>query len=142
MCIHIVIVTKSCPILCNSMNSSMLNPLSFTISRSLLKLMSIESVMPSNHFILCCSLFLLPSVFPSIKVFSSELALLIWWPKYWSFSPSNEYSGLISFRIDWFDLLAFQEHWSGLPFPCHFLGIILDKGWNWHLLHWQAILSY
>ena len=79
--------------------------LSFTISQSLLKLMSIESVMSSNHLILCCSLLLLPSVFPSIRVFSSESALCIRGPKYWRFSvsPSNEYSGLISFRIDWFD---------------------------------------
>ena len=81
--------------------------LSFTISLNLLKLMSIELVMPSKHLILCFSLFL-PSTFPSIRVFSSELALHIRWPKYWSFSfstsPSNEYSGLITFRIYWFDL--------------------------------------
>ena len=81
--------------------------LSFTISWGLLKLMSIDSVMPSNYLILCCPL-LLPSVFPSIKVSSSELALCIWWPKYWLFtliiSPSSECSRLISFRIDWFDL--------------------------------------
>ena len=74
--------------------------------------MSIESVMPSNHLILCCLLLLLPSIFPSIRVFSNESALSIRWPKYWSFSfsisPSNEYSGLISFRIDWFDPLAVQ----------------------------------
>ena len=86
--------------------------LSFTISQNMLKLMSIESVMPSNHLILCCPLLLLPSVFPSIRVFSNKSALHIRWPKYWSFSfsisPSNEYSGLISFRIDWFDLLAIQ----------------------------------
>ena len=86
--------------------------LSITNSRSLLKLMSIKSVMPSNHLIFCCPLLLLPSVFPSIRVFSSESVLHIRWPKYWSFSfsmsPSNEYLGLISFRIDWFDLLAFQ----------------------------------
>ena len=85
--------------------------LSFTISQSLLKLKSVESMMPSNHLILCCPL-LLPSVFPIISVFSSELALFIRWPKYWSFSfnisPSNEYSGLISFRIDWFHLLEVQ----------------------------------
>ena len=84
--------------------------LSFTISRSLLKLMSIESAMPSNHLILCRSL-LLPSVFPSIRVFSNESALCIRWPKYsfsFSISPSNEYSGLIFFRIDWLDLLAIQ----------------------------------
>ena len=80
-----------------------------TISWSLLKLMSIESVVPSNHIILCHPL-LPPSIFPSIRVFSSELVLCIRWPKYWSFSISlsNEYSGLISFRIDWFDLLAVQ----------------------------------
>ena len=81
----------------------------FTISRSLLKLLSVEPVMSSNHLILCRPL-LLPSLFPSIRVFSNELALGIRWPKYWSFSisPSNEYSGLISFRIDRFDLLAAQ----------------------------------
>jgi len=88
-------------------------PLSFTISWSLLKHMSIESVMPSNHLILCCPLLILPSVFPSIRVFSNESALCIRWLKYWSFrfhrSPSNKYSGLISFRIDSFDLLAVQE---------------------------------
>ena len=86
--------------------------LSITNSWSLPKFMSIESVMPSSHLILCHPLLLLPSVFPSIKVFSNESVLCIRWPKYWSFSfsisPSNEYSGLISFRIDWFDLLAVQ----------------------------------
>ena len=80
------------------------------ISWSLSRLMSIESRMPSNHLILCHPLLLLPSIFPSIKVFSNESVLHIRWPKYWSFSisPSNEYSGLISFKIDWFDLLAVQ----------------------------------
>ena len=84
--------------------------LSITNSRSLLKLMSNKSLMLSNHLFLCCFLFLLPSIFPSIRVFSNESVLHIRWPKYWSFSisPSNEYSGLISFRIDWFDLLAVQ----------------------------------
>ena len=86
--------------------------LSFTVSRSLLRLTSIESMMPSNHLSLCRSLLLLPSVFLSIRVFFSELALGIWWPEYWSFifsiSPSNEYSELISFRMDWLDLLAVQ----------------------------------
>ena len=86
--------------------------LSITVSQSLLKLMSIESVMPSNHFILCCLLLLLSSIFPSIRVFFNESALHIMWPKYWFFSfsisPSNEYSGLISFRMDWLDLLAVQ----------------------------------
>ena len=84
--------------------------LSFTISQSLLRFMSIESVMPSNHLVLCHCLLLLPSVFPSIRVFFSELTLCIRWPKYWSFifsiSLSSEYSGLISFRIDCFDLLV------------------------------------
>ena len=86
--------------------------LSLIVSRSLLKLMSIESVMRSNHLILCHPLLLLPSLFPSIRVFSNESPLHIRWPKYWSFnfslSPSNEYSGLISFRINWFDHLAVQ----------------------------------
>ena len=88
--------------------------LSLTISWSLIKLMSIELVMPSNHLILCRPRLLLPSVFPSIRVFSNESALHIRWPKYWSFSfsfsisPSSEYSGLISFSIDWFDLLVVQ----------------------------------
>ena len=87
-------------------------PLSITNSWSLPRLMSIELMMPSNHFILCRSLLLRPSILPSIGVFSNESALRIRWPKYWRFgfciSPSNEYSGLISFRIDWFDLLGFQ----------------------------------
>ena len=86
--------------------------LSITNSQSLLKLMSIKSVMPSNHLILCHPLLLLPSIFPNIRVFSNESALRIRWPKYWSFSfnisPSNEHSGLISFRMDWMDLLAVQ----------------------------------
>ena len=86
--------------------------LSITTSQSLLKLMSIKSVMPSDHLILCRPLFLLPSVFPSIRIFSSESVLHIRWPKYWSFSfsisPSDECSRLISFRMDWFDLLAVQ----------------------------------
>ena len=86
--------------------------LSFTISQSFLKLVSIESMMPSNHLILYHPLLFLPSIFPSIRIFSSESALCIRWPKYWSFSfgisPSNEYSGLISFGIHWFDLFAVQ----------------------------------
>ena len=86
--------------------------LSFTISWSFLKLMSMETMMPSNHLILCCPLLLLPSIFPSIRVFSNESVLCIKWTEYWSFSfsisPSNEYSGLISFWIDWLDLLAVQ----------------------------------
>ena len=87
--------------------------LSFTSSRSLLKLMFIELVMPPKHLILCCPLLLLPSIFPSIRVFSSESALSLRWPKYWSFSfnvsPSNEHPELISFRMDWLDLLAVQR---------------------------------
>ena len=106
----------SCSVMSDSLRSHGLHhtwlPWSFTISWSLLKLMSIDSVMPSNHLILCRPLLLLPSIFPSIRVFSSELALHVRGPKYWSFSfsisPSNEYSGLISFRIDWFDLFSVQ----------------------------------
>ena len=94
-------------------------PLSSTISRSLLKFMSIESVMPSNHHLLCRPLLLLPTIFPSIRIFSNESALHIRWPKYWSFSfsisPSTEYSGSISFRIDWFDLLEVQGALKSLP---------------------------
>ena len=86
--------------------------LSITNSQSILKLMSIASMMTYNHLILCSPLVFLPSIFPSIKVFSNELVLLIWWPKYWNFSfsisPSNEYSGLMSYRMDWLDLLAVQ----------------------------------
>ena len=104
------LVTKLC--LCHPWTAARQASLSFTISQSLLKIMSIESVMPSNHLILCHRLLLLPSVFPSISVFSDESALHIRWPKYWSFSfsirPSSEYSGLISFRMDWLDLLAVQ----------------------------------
>ena len=105
-------VTQSCPTLCDPKDCS--TPcLPVTTSQSLLKLMSVESVMPSNHLILCRPLLVLPSVFPSIRVFSNESVLHIRWPKYWNFSfsisPSNEYQGLISFRIDWFDLLAVQE---------------------------------
>ena len=92
--------------------------LSITNSRSLLKLMSIELVMPSNHLMLCCPLLLLPSIFPSIRVFSNELVLRMRWPEYWSFSfgisSSNEYSGLISFRIDWLDLLEVQGNLRSL----------------------------
>ena len=102
-------VTQSCLTLCDPMDCS---TLSITNSQSLLKLMSIESVMPSSHLIPCHPLLLLPSIFPSIRVFSDESVLHIRWPKYWSFSfsisPSNEYSGLISFRMDWLDLLAVQ----------------------------------
>ena len=98
--------------LCDPMDSSMSASLSITNSQRLLKLMSTESVISSNHLILCCPQFLLPSIFPSIRVSSNESVLCIRWPKYWSFSfsisPSNEYSGLISFRMDWFELPAAQ----------------------------------
>ena len=103
-------VSQSCPTLCNPMNHSTPGSLSITISRSSLKLMSIESVMPSSHLILCRPLLLLPPIPPSIRVFSNESTLHMRWPKYWSFSfsiiPSNEH--LISFRMDWLDLLAVQ----------------------------------
>ena len=93
--------------------------LSIAKSQSLFKLMSIESVMPSNHLILCHPLLLPPSIFPSIRVFSNESVLCIRWPKHWSFSfsisPSNEYSGLISFRMDWLDLLVVQGTLKSLP---------------------------
>ena len=95
--------------------------LSFTISRSLLKLMSIESVMPSNHLVFCCPLLFLPSIFPSIRDFSNESVLCTRWPKYWSFSfsisPSNEYSGLISFRIDWFNPHSPGDSQESPPIP-------------------------
>jgi len=98
--------------LCDPMDCSMPGFPVFHYLPSLLRLMSIESVMPSNHLILCCPLLLLPSMFPSVRVFSNVLALCIRWPKYWSFSfsisPSNEYSELISFRMNWLDLLAVQ----------------------------------
>ena len=105
--------------------------LSFTISRSLPKFMSIESVMLSNHLIPCHLLLLLPSIFPSIRVFSSESALSIRWPKHWSFSfsisPFSEYSGMISFRIDWFDLLAVQGILKSLLRQCNSKASVL-----WH----------
>ena len=120
-----------------------------SVSQSLLKFMSIELVMLSNHLILCCPLLLLPSFFPSIRVFSKVLALGIRWPKYWSFrfstSPSNEYSGLISFRIDWFDLLTAQGTFKRLhhhsvegtinetaSYLCHTLKKT-QKDWGSHL---------
>ena len=111
-------VAQSCLTLCDPKTATCQASLSFTISRSLLKLMSTELVMPSNHLILFHPLLLLPSIFPSIRVYSNESALRIRWPKYWSFSfsisPSNEYSGLISFRMDWFDLTAVQGNLRSL----------------------------
>ena len=103
-------LSSLCLTLCDSMDCARQAFLSFIVFRSLLRLMSIEMVMSFNHLILCRPLLLLPSIFPCIRVFSNESALSISWPNYWSFSISlsNEYSGLISFRIDWFNLLAVQ----------------------------------
>ena len=107
---------QSCPRLCNPMDCSTPGFPVLHYLLDLLKLMSIELVMPSNHLILCHPLLLLSLVFPSIRVFSNESTLRFRWPKYWSFSisPSNEYSGLISFRIDWFDLLTVQGFLNSL----------------------------
>ena len=114
-------VVQSCPTVCNLMGTACQASLSITSSQSLLKLMSIELVMPSNYLILCHPLLLQPSIFPSIKVCSNEPVLCIRWAKYWSFSfsisSSSEYSGLISFRMDWLDLLAVQgraKSWTWL----------------------------
>ena len=112
-------VSQSCQILCNPMNHSMPSlSVHHHHSQSPPKLMSIESVMPYNHLILCRPLLLLPSIFPSIRMFSKESALRIRWPKYWSFSfnisPSNEHPGLISFRMDWLDLLTVQRSLKSL----------------------------
>ena len=111
-------VAQSCPNLCNPMTAAHQASLSITNSWSLLRLMSIESVMPSNHLILCHLLLFLLSIFPSIRVFSIESVLHIRWPNYRSFSfsisPSNEYSGLISFRMDWLDLFVVQGYHKNL----------------------------
>ena len=116
--VQFISVAQLGPTLCDPMDCSTQASLSIANSQSSLKLMSIESVMPSNHLIFCRPLLLLPSIFPSIRVFSKESVLHIRWPKYWSFSfsisPSNEYSGLISFRIDWLDLLAVQGTFKSL----------------------------
>ena len=128
--------------------------LSITISRSLLRLMSIESVMPSNHLILCRPLLLPPSISPSIRVFSNELALCIRWPKDWSFSfsirPSSEYSGLISFRMDWLDLLAVQgtlKHhnvnasilWRSAFFMVQLSHVYMTTGKSLALTRWTSV---
>ena len=132
-------VAQLCPYLCDPMDGAACQAsLSITISQSLFKVLSIESVMPSNHLILCCPLLLLLSIFPSIRVFSNESVLCIRWPKHWSFSfsisPSNEYSGLISFRMDWLNFLAVQgtlkrllQHHSSKAsiLPCSALFILL-----------------
>ena len=126
-------VTKSCRLFETSWTAACQAPLSSTMSHSLLKLISIESVMPSNHLILCRPLLLLPSIFPSIRVFPNESALHIRWPKHWSFnfsiSPSNEYLQLISFRIDWFDLLALQGMLKSLLLD-------IDNMGNWSPSTW------
>ena len=110
--VQLSLVAQSCPTLCDHMGAAYQTSISITNFRSLLKLMSIESVMPSSHLILCRPLLLLPSICLSIKVFSNESVLCFRWPKYWSFSfnisPSNEHPRLISFRMDWLDLLAVQ----------------------------------
>ena len=118
---HVQLLVTLCTTVCQF-------SLSFTIYQSSLKLTSIESMIPFNHLILCCPIFLLPSIFLSIRIFSNESALCFRWPKYWSFgftiSPSNEYSGFIFFMIDWFDLLAVQEMLKSLL--CGELRIICD----------------
>ena len=111
------LVSQSRPTLCDPMNCSTQASLSITNSQSSPKLMSIESVMPFYHLLFCHPLLLLPSIFPSIRVFSSESALPIRWPKDWTFSPSNEYLGLISFRMDWLDLLVVQGTHESSPTP-------------------------
>ena len=137
-------VAQSCPTLCDPMNRSCQASLSITNSKSLLKLMPIESVMPSSHLILCCSLLLLPPIPPSIRVFSNESTLHMRWPKYWSFSfsisLSNEHPGLISFRMDWLDLLAFQgtlKSFSNTTAQKHqFFGAQLSSQSNSHIHTW------
>ena len=137
------LVAELCPTLVTPWTWAHRASLSITNSQSLFKLMSMESVMPSNYLILCCPLLLLPSIPPSIRVFSNESVLLIRWPKYWSFSisisASNEHSGLISFRTDWFDLLAvqgtlkslFQHHslWASIPWHSAFFVVQLSHAY-------------
>ena len=112
ICCYCCLVPQSCLTLCHSIDAACQASLSITNSQNLLKFMSIELVMLSNHLILCHPLLLPPSIFPNIRVFSKKSVLFIRWPKYWSFSfsisPSNEYSGLVSFRMGWFDLLGAQ----------------------------------
>ena len=114
-------------------------PLSFTVFWSLLRFMSVELMMLSNHPILCCPLLLLPSIFLSIRVFSNESALCIRWPKHWSFSinPSNEYSGLLSFRMDWFDLLTIHRTLKSLLQHPSLKASIL-----WHSVFFMVQLSH
>ena len=136
----VVVQLFSCVQLYNPMGCSRPRFLSFTISLSLLKFMSIESVMPSNHLIRCHPLLLLPTIFPSIRVFFNESALCIRCPKYWSFSfsisPSKEYSGLISFRINWFDLLAIQRTLKSLQHNSSKASVL------WHSAFFMVQLSH
>ena len=140
----VIVVAQLCPTLCDPWTTARQASLSFTISQSMLKLMSIESVMPSSHLTLCHPL--LPSVFPSIKVFSSESVLHITWPKYWSFSfsisPCNEYSGFISFRIDWFDLLTVQGTLKSLLQHHSSKASILWRSVNWWFFRSGAFISF
>ena len=130
-----VLPTQFYPTLWDPWTAAHQASLSFTISRSLFKLTSTESVISSNQLILCHLLLLLPSIFPCIKVFSNESSLRIRWPKYWSFSfsinPSNEYSGLISFRINWFDLLAVRGTLKSLQ---KIISLVLRLDSNYYLL--------
>ena len=123
------------------MTAALKASLSFTISWSLLKLTAIEWVMPSNHLILCRPLLLPPSIFPSISVFSNELTPRIRWSKYWSFSfsisPSNEYSGLISFRIEWFDLLIVQESPPTLQHLVWYKFKFWSSNLTWNQISWS-----
>ena len=134
-------VPKSCPTLCDPWTAALQASLSLTVSWSLPKFMSIELMMLSNHPILYCLLLLLPSIFPSIKVFANESALCIWWSKSWNFrfsiSPSNEYLWLTSFRIDWFDLLAVQRTLQSLLQHHSLKASIL-----WHSVFFMVQLSY
>ena len=128
------LVAQSSLTLCDPWTAAHQVPLSLTVSRSLLKFISTELVILSNHLILCCPILLLPSIFLSIRVFANESALHIKWPKYWSFSisPSNEYSRLISFRVNWFDFLAVHETLEPFPAPqlksINFLAFSLPYG--------------
>ena len=140
-------VAKLCPTLCDPMDCSTPGFPVLIISQSLLKLMSIQSVMASSHLILCRPLLLLPSIFPSIRNISNESVLPIRWPKYWSFSfsisPSNEYSGLISFKMDWFELLAvqgtlkslLQQHSSKASIPGHSIFFMVQLSHPYMSLH-------
>ena len=138
----LLLYSKLYPTLYNSTDSAHQAPLSSTVSQSLLKFMSIESVMLSNHLILCCLLLLLLSIFPSTRVFSSESALRVRWPKYWSFSfsPFNEYSGLFSIRTDWFGLLAVQGTLKCLL--QHLIIVIKTAGANTYKMFRKQPLTY